>query len=104
MQRLEPVTSAGCSHVDCQNAAVGYGDRRSAEWRLYEELRSLGLCDQAGAAPPTASPSHGLAVPFPFGPTKFVGAVSRFGFLCSLIGVQVVQVSHLRNCNDEAHH
>jgi len=41
MQRLLPVGAAMRTHADCHEAAVGYGDRRWPEWRLYEVLQSL---------------------------------------------------------------
>jgi len=63
VQRLEPVAGGGCTNADCHEAAVGFGNRRLPEWRLYEVLRSQDLRDPDGAAPPTASPSPGLVVP-----------------------------------------
>jgi hypothetical protein len=63
LQRLEPVAGGGCTNADCHEAAVGFGNRRLPEWRLYEVLRSQDLRDPDGAAPPIASPSPGLVVP-----------------------------------------
>jgi hypothetical protein len=39
------------AHADCHEAAVGYGERRWPEWRLYEVLRLYGFWDPVGAAP-----------------------------------------------------
>lgn len=40
VQRLPTVGAAKRVHADCHEAAVGYGDRRWSEWRLYEVLRT----------------------------------------------------------------
>ena len=45
VQRLLPVGADMCTHADCREAAVGYGDRHWPEWRLYEVLRSEGFRD-----------------------------------------------------------
>lgn len=40
VQRVLPLGAAMWVPADCHEAAVGYGDRRWPEWRLYEVLRS----------------------------------------------------------------
>ena len=42
---LEPVADGGCTHVDRHEAAVGYGNRRLHERRLYKVLRTKGIRD-----------------------------------------------------------
>ena len=63
MQRLLSVGAGVRTHAEWHQAVVGSCDRRLHERRLCEVLRSQALPDLAGAAPPTASPAPGGAVP-----------------------------------------
>ena len=62
MQRQRPVTEAGRTHAEWQQAVIGHGRRPGPEWRLCEGLRPLSSGESAQLAPPTASSSPGLTV------------------------------------------